>query len=410
MADTYHGAHASSRIDRRQESCTGALLVKERILGVSKTKASKRPGWKSAALLAGTAALGAIPVLASSTPAGADQLSYEKAQAAQIAAKVTTLDNQVAFYSEQYDQANLQLQTINGQMQAEQQKIADTRRQIKDLKTKLANEAINLYTQGGNISSITAILSGTSTDITVRDVFAGAVADSQQALVSSFQAASQQLVTQEKTLASEKVKASAAVAQAASARSAAVSAESQAQSQLNSVNSTISKLIQEAQAAAAAAAAAKARQLVLAQQATQQTAQQNSSKGQHATPVAFQYNAPPVGGGAGTAVRVALSKLGDPYIFAAAGPNAFDCSGLVMYAWGQAGVYLPHNAAAQAADSHPISYSQLQPGDLVFYGSPIYHVGIYIGGGNVVEANNPSTGVIEASVFWDGIPVEYGRV
>ena len=396
--------------------------MKERILGVSKIKAPKRPGWRSVALLAGTTALGAIPILAGSTPAGADQITYERSQAAQIAAKISTLDNQVAFYSEQYDQANLQLQTVNGQIQAEKQKIDSTRTQIKDLKTKLANEAINLYTQGGNISAITAVLSGTSTDIAVRDVYASAVANSQQALISNFQAATQQLVSQEKTLAADQTKASAAVSQAASARSAAVSAQSQAQAQLNSVNSTIAKLVQQAQAAQAAAAAAKARQLVLAQLALQQTAQQAAQR--TAQPTA-QYNAPtgsqnsvattppvsaPVAGGAATAVRVALSKLGDPYVFAAAGPNAFDCSGLTMYAWGQAGVSLPHNAAAQAADVQPISYGQLQPGDLVFYGSPIYHVGIYVGGGNVVEANNPSTGVIEASVFWDGIPVEYGRV
>ncbi len=391
-------------------------------MGVSKIKAPKRPGWRSVALLAGTTALGAIPILAGSTPAGADQITYERSQAAQIAAKISTLDNQVAFYSEQYDQANLQLQTVNGQIQAEKQKIDSTRTQIKDLKTKLANEAINLYTQGGNISAITAVLSGTSTDIAVRDVYASAVANSQQALISNFQAATQQLVSQEKTLAADQTKASAAVSQAASARSAAVSAQSQAQAQLNSVNSTIAKLVQQAQAAQAAAAAAKARQLVLAQLALQQTAQQAAQR--TAQPTA-QYNAPtgsqnsvattppvsaPVAGGAATAVRVALSKLGDPYVFAAAGPNAFDCSGLTMYAWGQAGVSLPHNAAAQAADVQPISYGQLQPGDLVFYGSPIYHVGIYVGGGNVVEANNPSTGVIEASVFWDGIPVEYGRV
>ncbi|MDA8396831.1 MAG: NlpC/P60 family protein [Actinomycetota bacterium] len=399
-------------------------------MGVSKIKAPKRPGWRSVALLAGTTALGAIPILAGSAPAGADQITYERSQAAQIAAKISTLDNQVAFYSEQYDQANLQLQTVNGQIQSEKQKIATTRTQINDLKTKLANEAINLYTQGGNISAITAVLSGTSTDIAVRDVYASAVANSQQALISNFQAATQQLVSQEKTLAADQTKASAAVSQAASARSAAVSAQSQAQAQLNSVNSTIAKLVQQAQAAQAAAAAAKARQLVLAQLALQQTAQQAAQRTaqQTAQPTAqptAQYNAPtgsqnsvatttpvsaPVAGGAATAVRVALSKLGDPYVFAAAGPNAFDCSGLTMYAWDQAGVSLPHNAAAQAADVQPISYGQLQPGDLVFYGSPIYHVGIYVGGGNVVEANNPSTGVIEASVFWDGIPVEYGRV
>jgi len=90
------------------------------------------------------------------------------------------------------------------------------------------------------------------------------------------------------------------------------------------------------------------------------------------------------------AVQAALSKVGQPYEWAAAGPDSFDCSGLTMWAWAQAGVALPHSSASQYAATPRVSMSALQPGDLLFAGSPIHHVGLYIGNGQMVEA--PYTG------------------
>nr|WP_218849438.1 C40 family peptidase [Nocardioides perillae] len=105
-----------------------------------------------------------------------------------------------------------------------------------------------------------------------------------------------------------------------------------------------------------------------------------------------------VSGRAGAAVQYALAQVGDAYVYGAAGPDAFDCSGLTMMAWAQAGVALPHSSSAQASMGAPVSISDLQPGDLVFYYSPISHVGIYIGGGQIVHAANPSKPVNVAPV------------
>jgi cell wall-associated NlpC family hydrolase len=92
-------------------------------------------------------------------------------------------------------------------------------------------------------------------------------------------------------------------------------------------------------------------------------------------------------------MAAAESKVGDPYAFGAAGPNSFDCSGLVMWAFAQVGISLPHFSGGQYADTIHISMSALEPGDLVFYADPGQHVAIYIGGGRIVEASNPATGV-----------------
>jgi len=98
-------------------------------------------------------------------------------------------------------------------------------------------------------------------------------------------------------------------------------------------------------------------------------------------------------GRAAAAVRFAMAQVGKPYAYGAAGPSAYDCSGLTMAAWGAAGVALPHSSGAQTGSGTRVSESQLQPGDLVFYYSPVSHVGIYIGNGLIVNAENPSTGV-----------------
>ena len=95
----------------------------------------------------------------------------------------------------------------------------------------------------------------------------------------------------------------------------------------------------------------------------------------------------------GPALSYALAQVGKAYVFGAAGPSSFDCSGLMMAAWSQAGVSLPHSSSAQYNSGQHISESELQPGDLVFYYSPISHVGMYIGGGKIVNALNPGAGV-----------------
>jgi len=94
--------------------------------------------------------------------------------------------------------------------------------------------------------------------------------------------------------------------------------------------------------------------------------------------------------GAGAAISAARAQLGKPYAWGGAGPNSFDCSGLTAWAWRAAGVNLPHNAAAQQGMGRSVDRNDLQPGDLVFFGSPAYHVGLYVGDGMMIHA--PTSG------------------
>jgi peptidoglycan DL-endopeptidase CwlO len=95
---------------------------------------------------------------------------------------------------------------------------------------------------------------------------------------------------------------------------------------------------------------------------------------------------PAPGPAAAVAVRTALAQVGDPYVWASSGPDGFDCSGLTSYAYSAAGVALPHSSRSQSALGVDVARADLQPGDLVFFYSPISHVGIYIGNGMMVHA------------------------
>jgi cell wall-associated NlpC family hydrolase len=121
------------------------------------------------------------------------------------------------------------------------------------------------------------------------------------------------------------------------------------------------------------------------------------------------FSAPAVSSRSSLAVQAALAQQGTPYRYATSTPGVgFDCSGLTAYAWGQAGVGLPHQSRAQFASTPRVPISQAQPGDLLFFYSPISHVSIYLGNGLQVHA--PSTGklVSTASVNW-GKVVGVGR-
>ena len=115
------------------------------------------------------------------------------------------------------------------------------------------------------------------------------------------------------------------------------------------------------------------------------------------------YGEPPyVGGKAQVVVNFVYAQLGEPYKYGAAGPDAWDCSGLVMGAYRQIGVYLPHSARQQYNSTNRVSREDLKPGDIVFFYSDLHHDGIYIGNNMVIHAPQPGEFVEKISI--DAMP------
>lgn len=153
-------------------------------------------------------------------------------------------------------------------------------------------------------------------------------------------------------------------------------------------------------------AQAKAKQIAEQQILNRLTAQQQAAlKAAQQAPGAGAAAVTVVTDGGGTAsakaqaaAAWALKQVGKAYVYGGAGPNSFDCSGLVMAAYRQVGISLPHSATAQARMGTAVSRANLEPGDLLFFYSPIGHVGIYIGNGMMVNASDPSRGVLVESI------------
>jgi cell wall-associated NlpC family hydrolase len=108
------------------------------------------------------------------------------------------------------------------------------------------------------------------------------------------------------------------------------------------------------------------------------------------------------GPAAATAVQTALAQVGDPYVWGSSGPDGFDCSGLTQYAYAAAGISLPHSSRAQSSMGTPVSRAELLPGDIVYFYSPVSHVGIYIGDGRMVHARTFGQPVAVTSVDQGG--------
>ena len=165
---------------------------------------------------------------------------------------------------------------------------------------------------------------------------------------------------------------------------------------LSKTKQTLAK--EKAQVDAKAADAKQLLDKLKADQRRKLMAAQTSAAPAASTAAATTTTSVPASGRAAAAVHFAMAQVGKAYVYGAAGPNAYDCSGLTMAAWGAAGVALPHSASAQYSSGPHIAESDLQPGDLVFYYSPISHVGMYIGNGMIVNAENPSVGVTVTSL------------
>ena len=332
--------------------------------------------------------------------ARADQISDKRAQAARIASQIDALGLQESALSEQYDKAVLDEQSAATQVASARDQLRQAAAAETDARRQVRQVAIDAYTGGGESALAQQAGGGvlSAQDQLLRSAYTEMLASNRQDVVDRYRAAALQANTAEAQLSQAQRQAAARVDAVRAATASVKQAQAQLQATYAQVNGQLATLVAHAQAAEEArreqqAQAALARQRA-AQQAQLLAAQQAQSR---AEPVAApdpagapNVAAVPIGRGGAVAVQAAETRLGDPYVWGAAGPDSFDCSGLTMWAWAHAGVSLPHYSGAQYAATTHIPMSDLQPGDLVFFADPGEHEAMYIGNGQIIEA--PHTG------------------
>jgi len=296
------------------------------------------------------------------TPAIAATKAQKMAQARAVKADIDRIDNQVSNAEENYLVASARHAALLKQEQAAQRKLTKARKRINVLQTHLGTRASDMY-RTGPLGFIDVLLGSRSFDAlaTTWDVLKSLNRDDAKAVAEMKVVKAEAAAARKEFAAKEKAaKHQQAIKnqQLASARSALASRKAK----LKGIEREINQ-IEAAQAAAARASSG------------------GGGGGNYPNPTIPAH---------GNVVQYARSRLGCPYVWAASGPSSFDCSGLMMWCYRQVGISLPHSSRAQINCGQRVSRANLAPGDLVFFGSPIHHVGMYIGGGQMIEA--PYTG------------------
>ncbi len=355
----------------------------------------------------------AVPVAISTASAGATgSLSAEQAKAAEIEAEIQQTGQQIDALDQRYEAALEKKASIDSQIGATEEQIRRSTGKIANDKVVLHKAAIEAYVSGGTSAAADALFSTNQTSAMDSSVYSQVLTGNLNTSMADLHTAIAQLDAQRQTLRSEDTQAAQAVTTARDAYQKGQTLEVQENAALAQVKGEIASLIAQQQAAAEAAAQAAARAALAAAAAqaaaraqlaaaapaptsttTTTTTTTTATATATATPTATSPPPPAADGAGGQAVQAAETQLGVPYVWGAEDPGGgFDCSGLTAWAWGQEGVYLPHYSGAQMADSTPVPISDLQPGDLLFYGpGGSVHVAMYVGGGMMIEATFPGT-------------------
>ena len=346
-----------------------------------------------------------------SIPAGADQLSDKRAEAAAVADKLEQMDARMMDINSQFERANYELHLAQQEVESARARAEATAAELDQRRAELREFAVSAYQMGNDSPELDALLASDASTGVQKRTYLENVSGSRQDHIDALNAAKVRAQEDTVRLADAERAADAHASEIEQARASQQAAVAEQKALASKVQGELATLVaaetarraaEQQRAAAAAAAAAGA------------------TSGSHPnTPSGIGDNSgltenpnlppPPPGHGAAGAVAAALTRAGSPYVWGAAGPTTFDCSGLVMWAYAQVGINLPHYSGAQYLATTRISASQLQPGDLVFYGpGGSEHVAIYLGGNQLVQASH-GISVTNFRGWWKE-PSGYGRV
>jgi len=333
---------------------------------------------------------------------------------------------------EQFNQARARAGALDAQLVATGPRLAESDRQLAAARDRLSRTSVDAYVRGGAAPLIGALIRARSEDLGVRRMYINTALNGQRGAIVAYESARRRLLALRDELRTTQRSARANADSLDANRKAADATIASQQSALARAQGALAPLVAQASAQQALKVEEQGKQrfatLAAPPPAPAPAQPRRSSGGAPTTTTtkpaggsgagptttaprtpsptttvpkqpAPSGPGPAVKSGASAAVDTARAQIGKPYVYGGAGPDNFDCSGLTMYSWRAGGVGLPHSAAMQYSAIAHVALTSLQPGDLVFFGDPIYHVGIYVGGGQMIEAAHTGTNVRYASIY-----------
>ena len=353
-----------------------------------------------AAAVAAAAAAALLPGTAAADPSPAT-----------LAAKreLARLEVQISEATEEWNAARVRLSAATRAAAAAQGRVTRKERELAAVREGVGSLISAAYRTSGGADPLLRLLSTATPETFLQQAgTVDAIASNQHGRLRDLRAARRALEQERSVAGAAVAEADAIEASMQSTRTRIEQAIARQQSlvgRLESADARRERLEREAadrRAAQLAAARARARAAAEAAEAAEaaRRAAAAAARASRSRPAPPAYSGP-ASGRASIAVAEAYRQLGKPYQWGAEGPDRFDCSGLTMWVWAKAGVSLPHSSRMQFHEGRRVSQPELQPGDLVFYGSPIHHVGIYVGDGRYINAPQTGDVVKVSNVFRD---------
>jgi peptidoglycan DL-endopeptidase CwlO len=321
-----------------------------------------------------------VGLLLSAALVGSAVLSTSSATAApkptisQVEKRIEQLQHQAEQAAEDYNETRELLKSVNVRLKAAQTKLARQRVELGKARQRVGRLASETYRRG-ELSTLDLVLGDDPDAALAQAGYLPSLGERQAGAMNRLKAGEQKLAATEAEIKAQQGKAQGAKARLQKNRALVKKRLTQAAAQLNSLEA--------------------------GQRSTVRSSLNNSGRVPSGGGSAYcngkAVQAP--SGAAKAAITFACQQIGDPYQWAAAGPGSWDCSGLTMKAYAAGGVSLPHSSRQQAGYGSSVSTSNLQPGDLVFFHSPISHVGIYLGDGMMVHAPHSGDVVKVAEMY-----------
>ena len=331
-----------------------------------------RPPGQSPAPLISIVLLAALMVAGSTLLTVAGPAAAAPTSASDLQRRLEGLNRQADQQVEDYLQAKLAVERTRKSMRGMQRQLDDVRSQLADARASIAARAAVAYVRGPATDVASLLAASDPTDALERA----------------------QLLELLATHDADQVLGARAIERSAQARANDLAAVERKQAaildQMARRKARIEQLVAQTEQTLDQLRAAERRRAAANRPAT--TAPSAGSTTPTPPPKA-------VSGNVGAVISYAYAQLGKPYQWGATGPGSFDCSGLTMMAWAQAGVSLPHSSRAQIGIGRQVTRSELQPGDLIFRYSPISHVSLYVGNGQQISATHTGSTVKLQSAF-----------